>query len=70
MSYKLKTIVVFLRVLSDFIILRNFGKNIYIYIYIYIYIIRQYAQKNDNAFLFTRHVSAWYSNHHQLKLLG
>ena len=40
-----------------------------IYIH-YIYIIRQYAQKNDNAFQFTRHVSAWYSNHHQLKLLG
>ena len=43
MSCKLKSIVVFLRILSNFIVLRNFGKNIYIYIYIYIYITMQKA---------------------------
>ena len=38
MSYKLKSIVVFFRIISDLLIVRNFGR-IYIYIYIYIYII-------------------------------
>ena len=48
MSYKLKNIVVFLRVLSDFIILRNFGKNIYIDIYIHIhtYDVRSFYYSN------------------------
>ena len=36
-SCKLKTLVVFLRLISDNIGLRNFGR-IYIYIYIYIFI--------------------------------
>ena len=44
MSWKLKSIVVFIRVLSNLIILRNFGYiYIYLYVYLYAYILRTHA---------------------------
>ena len=44
MFCKLKTIVVFLRIISDIIGLRNFGR---IYIYIYIYILNSRGPRTD-----------------------